>query len=175
MRLHPKLLPTLLLSAAFLPGHGVAGQQRYASHVEATWPLVPGQVVGALPASAVRISADGDTVYYADGVWFRAAPAGFVVIRAPLGVTVPTLPGGATRVTHAGPALWYDRGVFYAEQADGAGYRTVIPSVGCVVPSLPTDVSAIADINGVLYYLYAGVFYRPVVQDGQTVYQVSDP
>jgi hypothetical protein len=175
MRLHPKLLPTLLLSAAFLPGHELAGQQRYASYVEATWPLVPGQVVDALPASAVRISANGDTVYYADGVYFRPAPTGFVVIRAPLGVIVPALPDGATRVTHAGPALWYDRGAFYAEQADGAGYRAVSPSVGCVVPSLPTDVSAIADIDGVLYYLYAGVFYRPIVRDGRTAYEVADP
>ena len=84
-------------------------------------------------------------------------------------------PASAVALATAAQGDWYDRGTFYAQDEGQAGFVTVSPPVGCMVPSLPTDVSAIADINGVLYYLYAGVFYRPIVADGKTAYLVADP
>lgn len=164
----PKLLPTLLLTAvAQLPAHDATGQQGGA-------PL-PGRVMSALPREVARIVVDGDTVYYRDGAFFRLTPAGYVVIRAPLGVPVPALPAGAARVQLGTRTFWYHRGAFYARPTDGAGYVTVSPPLGAVVESLPPDVSAIADIGGVLYYLYGGAFYRPILLDGRTAYLVSEP
>jgi hypothetical protein len=118
---------------------------------------------------------DGDTVWYRDGAFFRLAPAGYVVIRAPLGVPVPALPTAAARVQLGERTYWYHRGTFYARAADGAAYVTVAPPPGAVVESLPTDVSAIADIDGVLYCLYGGAFYRPILLDGRTAYLVTEP
>lgn len=173
MQPHPKLLPTILLTAAaHLPAAPAVGQQ-YASHAVPGDARVPGQVTSVLPVEIARIVVHGDTVFYRDGVFFRLAPAGYVVIRAPLGARVPSLPASAVRVSVGEGEYWYDRGTFYA--AHQAGFVTVLPPVGCVVPSLPTDVSAIADIDGVLYYLYAGTFYRPILADGRTAYVVADP
>lgn len=175
MQPQPKLLPTILLTAAaHLPAAPAVGQQ-YASHAASPDARVPGQVVRTLPVEITRIVVNGDTVYYRGGVFFRLAPAGYVVIRAPLGAPVPSLPAAAVRVSVGGSVYWYDRGTFYAPATAQAGFVTVSPPLGCVVPSLPTDVAAIADINGVLYYLYAGTFYRPILADGKTVYLVADP
>jgi hypothetical protein len=162
------------MTAALLPNREAIGQ-RHASHTAVVDSLVPGQVLDALPPASIAISHDGTPIFYCQGVFFRMAPAGYVVIRAPLGVSVPTIPAGATRIDNDGRAYWYDRGTFYTNVPGHTGFVTVLPPVGCVVPSLPTDVSAIADINGVLYYLYAGVFYRPILRDGRTVYLVADP
>lgn len=174
-RYYPKLLPTLLLTAAaHLPAREALGQ-RYAGFDAAAVSPTPGQMVRALPAETTPVTVDGVTIYYRDGLFFRLAPAGYVVIRAPLGVPVPSLPSAAVPVGRHDGGYWYDRGTFYARAIDRAGFVTVMPPVGSVVPSLPTDVSAIADINGVLYYLYAGVFYRPILQEGRTAYLVADP
>lgn len=175
-RSYPKLLPTLLLTvAAQLPARDAAGQQRYAGLRLPDAAPVPGQVVGALPREASRLTTGGDTVYYHDGVFLRPAGEGYAVIRAPLGLSVPALPAAAARVSCGEREYWYDRGTFYARAGDGPGYVTVFAPPGAVVPTLPTDVSAIADIGGVLYYLYAGAFYRPILHEGRTAYLVTDP
>jgi hypothetical protein len=173
--LSPDLLLLLvsLWGAGTLPG-GDPLPARAARVADSGRPDV-GEVVAVLPAACARMMVDGAPLFYGDGVFYRPIPSGYAVVRAPLGVRVPALPNEAVPVEIGAITVWYDRGTFYRNDAAAAAWVTVRPLLGAVVPSLPSDLSAIADIDGVLYYLYAGAFYRPMLQEGRTVYVVSLP
>jgi hypothetical protein len=74
-----------------------------------------------------------------------------------------------------GDSVWYDRGAFYQRDDVLGGYMTVRAPLGAVVGDLPVHNASIADVNGVLYYIYSGAFFRPEQVAGRTVYVVAQP
>jgi hypothetical protein len=75
----------------------------------------------------VAIAVAGTTYFYGGGAFYIQQPSGFVVVPAPLGITVPTLPPGATAVTVAGNLYYLANGVYYMPVMQGgvAVYMTV--------------------------------------------------
>ena len=63
-------------------------------------------------------------------------------------------------------------GAFYHWDADQDAYVVVDPPDGSEVPWVP-DGYTIADRDGILYYVYGGVYYRPVLRRGKRVYVVN--
>jgi hypothetical protein len=75
-----------------------------------------------------------DRFYYHAGVWWRPGPAGFVVIRPPIGVVVPVLPPAYTTVWIGGAPYYYANDIYYTPVA--GGYAVAQP---------PADVAAQAE------------------------------
>ena len=58
-------------------------------------------------------------------------------------------------------------GVYY--QTSGAGYVVVNPPIGVIVTAYPTGAVQTV-VNGQVYLQANGIYYRPAMQNGVTVY-----
>ena len=58
-------------------------------------------------------------------------------------------------------------GVYY--QTSGTGYVVVNPPIGVTVVTYPPG-AVQAIVGGQVYYHHNGIYYRPVMQNGVTVY-----
>jgi hypothetical protein len=58
-------------------------------------------------------------------------------------------------------------GVYY--QTSGSGYVVVNPPIGVTVPTYPPG-AVQTSVNGQVYYQLNGIYYRPAMQNGVTVY-----
>src|SRR5436189_1027394 len=59
---------------------------------------VPGYALTVLPDGHVVVNFRGGRFFFHSGVWYQAAPAGYVVVRPPPGVVIPVLPPAYTSV-----------------------------------------------------------------------------
>ena len=147
-----------------------SGQRRGAHH--AGHGLKHGVVVTALPSGNVRTTVAGVTYYYHDGVFYHHGSKGYIVVPAPIGAVVNALPPDTAKVAAGADTLTFFDGAFYHWDADKDAYVVVDPPDGSEVPWVP-DGYTIADRDGVLYYVYGGVYYRPVLRGGKRVYVVG--
>ncbi|HSU55044.1 MAG TPA: DUF6515 family protein [Candidatus Dormibacteraeota bacterium] len=133
----------------------------------------PGMFVNVLPGGYRPLYFGGITYYYDDGTYYEPGPSGYQVVAPPVGAVVPALPEG-TEMIYApnGATLYYGAGAFYAPVANG--FQLIPPPMGATVDYLPPDAVSTM-LNGVLFYTARGVYYRPVMQDGVTVYMVTQP
>jgi hypothetical protein len=141
----------------------------------------PGHVVRRLPRVAVTLSLGGVLFYYAEGIYYRHYPSGFVVAVPPVGLIVPVLPVGYTVLRIHGGTYYYYADVYYIWDADRRAYRVVeAPQTyeslqpGDVVETLP-DGAYTVTIDGVQYYRYGGIYFLQSVQDSRVVYVVVTP
>ena len=82
-----------------------------------------GTHVRVLPRRHVAVRVGPRRFFYHRGTFYRRAPSGFVVVRAPIGAVVLSLPLGFLRVVVGGaPYYWYG-GVYY--QRVPSGYAVV--------------------------------------------------
>jgi hypothetical protein len=88
------------------------------------------------------------------------------------GAIVHSLPPASQTVIIAGGSYMVDNGTYYQQQ--GADYVVVNPPVGATVTVLPNGATQ-TTINGAVCYQAAGVYYRPAMQNGATVYTVITP
>jgi hypothetical protein len=72
-----------------------------------------GAAVGALPADAIPVAYNGQTYYYADGVFYQQEGSSFAIVPAPAGVVVPELPSAANQVASNGAVYYQYNGVYY--------------------------------------------------------------
>jgi hypothetical protein len=141
----------------------------------------PGHVVRRLPRVAVTLSLGGVLFYYAEGIYYRHYPSGFVVAVPPVGLIVPVLPVGYTVLRIHGGTYYYYADVYYVWDANRRAYRVVeAPQTyetlqpGDIVESLP-DGAYTVTIDGVQYYRYGGIYFLQSVQDDRVVYVVVTP
>ncbi len=58
---------------------------------------------------------------------------------------------------------------------DDQNYEVVAPPVGATVPYLPEEARE-ETVDGRVYLVYEGTYYRPFASDGETIYMVvEDP
>jgi len=171
-----KLRRVLLAAAAFLfagmlTADSTQAQLRRRVVRPRNVPVV-GHVVRALPGGYVRLTVGGFPYFYYGGVFYHHRPSGYEVVEAPAGATVASVPQDATLITVDSRTYSYFEGVFYVWDSDEDAYVVVDPPIGAEVPYVP-DGYAVDDRDGILYYVYGDVWYRPVMRDGVTVYVVT--
>ena len=59
----------------------------------------------------------------------------------------------------------------YYYQPASTGYVVVEPPLGAIVPTLPPGSTA-TTVNGQTYFVYNNTYYKPVLVNGATGYQV---
>jgi hypothetical protein len=72
-----------------------------------------GYVLRELPSHHRIIRHRNTRYYFDDGIWYRAAPGGFVVVTPPFGLVVPLLPPFYTTVWAGGFPYYYSAGIYY--------------------------------------------------------------
>ena len=85
------------------------------------------------------------------------------------GMRIDRRPAGVT-VNFGGLSFIYDNGVFYSTLNNG--FEVVRPSVGMIVPSLPTGHSMIMR-NGIQHYMHNGILYSPVRHNGSIMFRIE--
>jgi len=115
----------LLAATTMLTGTNALAQKKGPHGVFRHRPPEYGRVVGRLPAGHKPVVVRGSRYYHYHGAFYRKAPSGFVLVRAPLGAVVVSLPVGFVRLVIGGaPYFWYE-GVYYREVP--SGYEVVEP------------------------------------------------
>ena len=94
-----------------------------------------GKVVVSLPKNHRTVSVGRTRYFYQHGTFYRKAPAGYVVVRAPLGAVVVCLPVGFRTAVFGGMTYFTYGGAYY--QRVPAGYRVVSTPPPMVVQAPP--------------------------------------
>jgi len=95
----------------------------------------PGTVIRTLPDGYRAYSwHDGRRYYFSGGAWYAPGPAGFVVARPPIGLTVSVLPPFYSTLWFGGVPYYYADDVYYGWRPDLNGYAVVDPPPGADAP-----------------------------------------
>lgn len=95
-----------------------------------------------LPRESIRIEIGGIPYHYCRGIFYRPEPQGYVIVPAPIGVTVAAIPDDHQTVVVNGITYHYYDGAFY--KGGPAGY-TVVPVPVPVNTATDTPTSASLD------------------------------
>jgi hypothetical protein len=125
-----------------------------------------GAFVGAVAATAIIVTVANDHYRYDQGVWYAPSGAGYEVVPAPVGATVPALPPGAVAL---GGNEYYYGGTYY--QRTSGGYIVVAPRAGTVVEYLPPGGEEVT-IGEQRYVRFGETYYQPIERDGRPAYEV---
>jgi len=100
----------------------------------------PDVVLRVAPRRAVAVPWHGVGYRFHEGVWYRPAPHGWRVVRAPHGAVVPWLPVVSSAVVVGGLSYLLLNDTYYRERSDG-GYEVVAPPADAPSPgpSAPPD------------------------------------
>ena len=130
----------------------------------------PGYSVSVLPPGNVGISFGRGRFFFHSGVWYRPGPAGFVVVRPPIGIIVPVLPLGYSTLWMSNVPYYYANDVYYT--GGPGGYVVVEPPAAAMVerPAMETpapDASPAAppQAPGTWYYCESARAYYPYVAE----------
>jgi len=86
-----------------------------------------------------------------------------------IGSAIATLPPYYNTVYVGSTSYIYSDGIYL--QPSGSSYTVVAPPIGAIVTYLPDGCTTITTDN-TLYYNCSGIYYRPLFENGSTVYQV---
>jgi len=78
-----------------------------------------GSAVADLPRGSIQVSFEGETFFFAGGVWYQASAPGYAVVDPPTGILVPSLPPGYDTVWVGDTAYFYSTGIFYVAAPGG--------------------------------------------------------
>jgi hypothetical protein len=95
-----------------------------------------------LPAAFATLAIAGMTYYYSQGVYYRRAPHGYVVVAPPEGAVVTTIPAGFETVNINGANYYTSDGIYY--QPVQQGYMVVQQPGVVVQPPAPPAPPAVA-------------------------------
>lgn len=99
-------------------------------------------VVHRLPPGYTSVLVAGLALLYAEGLFYRHTPAGYVVIQPPVGAVVPVLPPGYTTVVMNGIPYYYYGYTYYAPSPNG--YVVVQPPVAAASVIAPPVITPLA-------------------------------
>lgn len=108
--------------------------------------------------------------HYHGGRYYQYKNGVYATTYAPRGLRIKVLPIGYRTIVFSGHTRYYYRGVYYNKVNNE--YEVVEPLVGAVVPELPEDNVDEVSIDGVQYYEYDGVLYKPKVTTDGVQYEV---
>jgi len=147
------------------------------------WALAAGLVIGAtiatLPPVYETVYVGSTTYYYANGHYYTPAPSGgYVYTAPPTGVTVQQPPDQVVNVTVNDKDYGYADGAYYEvqkpkEEGGEPSFKTVEAPLGAKVDYLPDGASS-KTVDGVVYFTYNDVYYRPFYSGSDVVYIVSE-
>jgi hypothetical protein len=150
---------------------------------DAWWALAAGLVIGAtiatLPPVYETVYVGSTTYYYANGHYYTPAPSGgYVYTAPPTGVTVQQPPDQVINVTVNDKDYGYAEGAYYEvqepeEEGGEPTFKTVEAPLGAKVDYLPDGVTS-ETIDGVAYFVFNDVYYRPFYSGSDVVYIVSE-
>ncbi len=106
-------------------------------HISHHYPVY-GRVSFGLPRGFLSISIGGSPCFYSDGIFYRRAHEGYVVIAPPVGVVVDEIPWGCHRVIVNGRIYYTNGNVYYQSTRDG---YVVVDSPLVVAPSQVTVIN----------------------------------
>ena len=137
-----------------------------------------GYQTDTLPSGGETITVNGQTYTYAEGGFWQASGAGYVVVDAPAGARVSTLPESAVAHDDEGEATLYqfDR-TYFSESTDESGRKVYVvqpPPPADEINSIPAG-SVSFDADGVTYYYVDFSFYAEYEEDGATGYVNAEP
>ena len=121
-----------------------------------------GRIVSFPELLASLIVYSGLDYYYYDGYYYQRVPSGYVIVDAPVGITIKALPRGYKTVIFKGVKYYYCNGVYYVKQRNN--YIVVDDPID-EVSALPQEVKVISE--PVLSMVQAG--------DDQTSFTVNIP
>lgn len=113
----------------------------------------------------------GKRKYYCHGGYYYNYYNGFYTpVFPPFGFRISLLPVGYHTIYIGGFPRYYYRGVYY-RQIDNQ-YETIAPETGTLVPELPEYNVEEVTIDGMTYYAYDDILYKPVVTKDGVQYEV---
>jgi uncharacterized protein DUF6515 len=110
--------------------HGVPGWV-LADRFHRDYPEV-GSTIPALAEGSAAVDFGGERFFFQAGVWYRASPAGYVVVDPPTDIVAPALPAGT--ITFGDAPYYYSTGIYYV--AVPGGYAVTLPPIDLSVDSL---------------------------------------
>lgn len=125
-----------------------------------------GYAVPVLPDGYLSLTFGGGRLFFHGGVWFRAGPGGYVVVRPPFGVVVPVLPPEYDSVWIGGAPYYYANDTYYA--AAPGGFVVVAPPADApAAPAQPAPATGAAQqpAPGTWYYCDSTKAYYPYVTE----------
>lgn len=125
-------LLTLLLFVQPAQAHSWWGWSQHSfHHIRYPYPRY-GSVEVVLPGGFVSVVLGGSRYYYCDGIFYRRANRGYVVIAPPVGAVVEILPVECHMVIVNGVTYYTINGIYY--QHTRRGYQVVLqPNMAAVV------------------------------------------
>ena len=119
---------------------------------------------------------DNRNGYWRGGGWYGGGyyvPPGWgwvgLTTGLVIGSAIATLPPYYDTVYVGSTSYIYSDGIYL--QPSGSSYTVVAPPIGAIVTYLPDGCTTITTDN-TLYYNCSGIYYRPLFENGSTVYQV---
>lgn len=119
---------------------------------------------------------DNRNGYWRGGGWYGGGyyvPPGWGWVGLTTGLVIgsalATLPPYYNTVYVGSTSYIYSDGIYL--QPSGSSYTVVAPPIGAIVTYLPDGCTTITADN-TLYYNCSGIYYRPLFENGSTVYQV---
>jgi hypothetical protein len=101
-----------------------------------------GASVRVLPEGYRPYFFGGRSFYFSAGVWYAPGPAGFVVVRPPVGVVISVLPPYYSTVWIGGIPYYYANDVYYTWDPAQSGYVVVDPPANAMQPGAPPAATA---------------------------------
>ncbi len=122
----------------------------------------------ALPVGFLALTYASRHLFYHAGVWYEPGPAGYVVIRPPIGVPVSALPPDYSTVWAGNRPYYYANETYYQRAANGyvvvnppaTGTYVEAPQAAPPVPMLPPVPKPAA---GTWYFCHSSNTYYPYV------------
>ena len=134
------------------------------------------QQVGDRQQNRQNFIDDNRNGYWRGGGWYGGGyyvPPGWgwvgLTTGLVIGSAIATLPPYYNTVYVGSTSYIYSDGIYL--QPSGSSYTVVAPPIGAIVTYIPDGCTTITADN-TLYYNCSGIYYRPLFENGSTVYQV---
>ena len=103
-----------------------------------------GYRIGVLPPGYLALGFGGRRLFFLAGVWYEPTPAGYVVVRPPVGIITPSLPPDYSTVWVGGVPYYYANDTDYTSQGRAGMSVANPPAAGTSTeapPALPPAAS----------------------------------
>ncbi|MBI3235814.1 MAG: hypothetical protein HYZ42_17550 [Bacteroidetes bacterium] len=121
-------------------------------------------------AGHTKLIYNGRNYFYQNGRYYHYRNNNYIVIAPPSGIRLSILPIGYHRLLLGSSVYYYYFGTYYREVDHQ--YITIRPMIGSIVPELPEYNVDEITIDGVTYYEYDHMLYKPIVTSTGVQYEV---
>ena len=126
-----------------------------------------------LPSGSTTVIVRGSNYHYHGGWFYSRRGSSYVVVRSPYGARVRRVPNGCTVIVVRRRNYYYYGGTYYRYYPSQTYYEVVEAPADAIVPDLPEGAEQV-EIDGVIYYKYEDVLYKPIYVEGILQYKVIE-